>query len=286
MSAAREWVVGAIRDQMSATVDEPLVERFRRVVTHAAKATLPFEVRFAVRRLNWAQKYMRGYLAAPAGPRYCPIAQRGFRHFATNKGGGEITPTNGAKGRHRLIWLYLERETTILAGDVSLLHVAPERCLFERFVAIPGLHYVPGDKMGRGYGRQAGVRDLDLLAIDFPAATFDYILCNHVLEHIEADTVAMGEMFRVLKPGGTAIVTVPMRQGPTLEDASAKTPAQRRRLFGQWDHVRFYGEDIAERLEGRGFEVRLEPYAERFSEAERARFGLDRSVIVVARKPN
>jgi SAM-dependent methyltransferase len=262
-----------------------LLERLRRVVTHAAKATLPFELRFAVRRLDWAQKYMRGYAARSSGRKYCPIAQREFRHFARDRGGGLITPTNGAKARHRLIWLYIERETTLLRGNESLLHVAPERCLFDRFIAVPRLHYVPGDRMGKGYGKQAGVRELDLLAIDFPAATFDHVLCNHVLEHIEADTLAMREIFRVLKPGGSAIVTIPMRDGPTIEDPSATTPAQRKRLFGQWDHVRLYGDDISERLAACGFEVHLERYAREFSEAERARLGLDETVIVIARKP-
>jgi hypothetical protein len=275
----------AFGDNQPDNGQERLLERVRRVVTHAAKATLPFELRFAIRRLGWAQKYMRGYLAPSSGPKYCPIAQREFRHFAPEKGRGLITPTNGAKARHRLIWLYLERETTLLSSNASLLHVAPERCLFDRLSTVPSLNYVPGDKMGHGYGKQAGVRELDLLAIDFPAATFDYVLCNHVLEHIDADTLAMSEIFRVLKPGGTAIVTIPLRKGPTLEDPSATTPAQRKKLFGQWDHVRFYGEDVSERFAGCGFEVHLERYAEKFSEAERSRFGLDQSVIVVARKP-
>lgn len=283
-TAARQWVA-ALRDRASASEDEPWLARARRVVTHTAKATLPFELRFAVRRLGWTQKYIRGYLAHSSGPKYCPIAQREFRHFISDKGGGGITPSNGARARHRLVWLYLERETSLMAGGQSLLHVAPERCLFERFSTAPGLTYVPGDKMGEGYGKQAGVRALDILAIDFPEATFDYVLCNHVLEHIEADTIAMREIFRVLKPGGSAIVTIPMRRGPTLEDPSATTPAQRKKRFGQWDHVRLYGDDITERLTACGFEARLERYGETFSEAERARFGLDRSVIVVARRP-
>jgi SAM-dependent methyltransferase len=254
-------------------------------LTNAAKAVLPFEVRFAVRRLGWAQSYLRGYLAPSSGPKYCPIAQREFRHFARTARGGLLTPTNGAQARHRLIWLYLERETSLLAGGKSLLHIAPERCLLDRFNTVPGLLYVPGDKMGTGYGKQSAVRPLDILAIDFPEATFDYLLCNHVLEHIDADSRAMSEMFRVLKPGGTAIITVPLRRGPTLEDPTVTTSAQRKKLFGQWDHVRFYGEDITDRLTASGFEARVERYGDRFSEAERERFGLSRAGIIVASKP-
>jgi SAM-dependent methyltransferase len=254
-------------------------------LTHAAKAVLPFELRFAVRRLDWAQRYLRGYLAPASTPKYCPIAQREFRHFAKTKRGGLLTPTNGAQARHRLIWLYLERETALLKGGKSLLHVAPERCLFDRFLTVPGLLYVAGDRMGHGSGRQSGVRPLDILAIDFAASTFDYVLCNHVLEHIVDDRTAMAEMFRVLKPCGTAIITVPLRQGHTLEDPSVTSPEQRKKLFGQWDHVRYYGDDIADRLAACGFSPRLIRYSESFDESERERYGLDRGIIVVAVKP-
>lgn len=257
----------------------------QRLVTHVAKAVLPFELRFVVRRLDWAQKYLRGYLRASSGPKYCPIAQREFRHFAGRGRRGMLTPTNGAKPRHRLIWLYLERETSLFAGGKSLLHIAPERCLLERLSSTPGLSYVPGDKMGKGYGRQKGVRPLDILAIDFPDASFDYVLCNHVLEHIEADGKAIAEILRVLAPGGTAVITVPLRRGPTLEDPAATSPEQREKLFGQWDHVRHYGEDITERFAAHGFEASLVRYSRSFSDAERARYGLDDSTIIVARKP-
>lgn len=253
-------------------------------LAHIAKAVLPFELRYAARRLDWQRRYWAGFLDSSGAPVFCPIANREFRHFIRKKGLGVLTPSNGAAARHRLIWLYLERETTLFAGGKRLLHVAPERCLLERFSETPGLLYVPGDKMAKGYGSQSGVRRLDILALDFPEATFDYILCNHVLEHIVDDRTAMAEMFRVLVPGGSAILTVPLRHTPTLEDPSVTSPEQRKRLFGQWDHVRYYGPDIADRLRAVGFQVSLEPYATRFSEAERKRYGLGDTIIIRADK--
>lgn len=48
-------------------------------------------------------------------------------------------------------------------------------------------------------------------ALPFPDATFDGLTCIEVLEHIEDDRAALNEFWRVLRPGGCAVVTVPYR---------------------------------------------------------------------------
>jgi SAM-dependent methyltransferase len=259
------------------------------LATRLAKRLLPFETRYWFRRLDWRRRYLQGFLESGQGPGHgpveCPIAGREFHHFVPRKRGGLMTPSNGALARHRLIWLYLERETALFSGGKRLLHVAPERCLFERFSRTPGLSYLPGDKMADGYGRQSGIQRIDLLQLAFDEGSFDYLLCNHVLEHLPDDHRAMRECFRVLVPGGTAIFTVPLRDGPTLEDPSVTSPADRKRLFGQWDHVRYYGPDIADRLAEVGFRVTLVPYADQFTDAERRRYGLTDTKIIRADKP-
>ena len=42
-----------------------------------------------------------------------------------------------------------------------------------------------------------------------PDDTFDRIIASEVLEHVSDDQVALDEIFRVLKPGGTLAATVP-----------------------------------------------------------------------------
>ena len=84
------------------------------------------------------------------------------------------------------------------------------------------------------------------------------IICNHVLEHIPDDLRAMREIYRVLKPGGLAILQVPYQgnREKTFQDESITDPKQRAEIFGQYDHVRVYGMDYFERLRRVGFRAR------------------------------
>jgi len=53
----------------------------------------------------------------------------------------------------------------------------------------------------------------DTLALPFASNSFDRIICSEMLEHISNDALAITELTRVLRPGGTLAVTVP-RTGP------------------------------------------------------------------------
>jgi SAM-dependent methyltransferase len=98
---------------------------------------------------------------------------------------------------------------------------------------------------------------MDLTDIQYPDGAFDIVMVSHVLEHIPDDRRAMRELRRVTSPGGWALLQVPLRDGPTLEDPSITDPDERVRAFGQADHVRMYGPDIAERLTQGGFRVEV-----------------------------
>jgi SAM-dependent methyltransferase len=98
---------------------------------------------------------------------------------------------------------------------------------------------------------------LDITDIDLPDSSFDIIYCSHVLEHVADDRKAMSELVRVLKPGGWALIQVPVSKDGTIEDPSITDPDERERLFYQGDHVRLYGLDIADRLAAAGFDVQV-----------------------------
>ncbi len=100
---------------------------------------------------------------------------------------------------------------------------------------------------------------MDITDIQFPENSFDAIICNHVLEHVIDDYKAMTELHRVLKPGGWAILQVPISLSldKTYEDFSITTARGREEAFGQDDHVRIYAKDYASRLEQAGFKVNV-----------------------------
>jgi len=182
-----------------------------------------------------------------------------------------------------MAWLFL-KERKVLRTGLRVLHVAPEQCLREKLTVLPGVRYTAGDKFTPGYSYPRGTVDLDITAMPFADASFDLILCSHVLEHVPNDRQAMAELFRVLAPGGMALLMVPVAldRATTDEDPSVTDPHERIRRFGQFDHVRLYGRDYADRLKAAGFEVVEDAMTERMSAAEVFRYGLLRSEVVHA----
>ncbi len=166
-------------------------------------------------------------------------------------------PKCGSLERHRLLWLYLHDRTGLFDDDVRLLHFAPEKVLQDRIAPLPNVDYTSAD-----LASPLAMAAVDIVDLPWPADTFDAILCSHVLEHIPDDRRAMRELLRVLKPGGWAILQVPLdrTRAGTYEDPAIVEPEDRERAFGQHDHVRVYGLDYADRLEAAGFDVTVDDY--------------------------
>jgi SAM-dependent methyltransferase len=188
-------------------------------------------------------------------PVYCPICRTRHETMWTFRRRPNATcPTCGSLERHRLLWLFLVRHMGLLSGTPTrLLHVAPEPILADRFSHLPGTTYVSTDLAP---DRHPSVLN-NMERLGFGDASFDLLVCSHVLEHVPDDRAAMRECHRVLRPGGALIVMVPLSQAPTDEDLTVVDPGERERRFGQFDHVRFYGPDIAGRLQDAGFAVSL-----------------------------
>ena len=199
------------------------------------------------------------------GFRYrCPCC--GWRLRTFTRGGASLRsrpsgycPRCNSKARHRRDWLFLRRNTELFTRPQRLLHISPKYALARRLARLPNLDYVAGDLEARPY---IALR-FDLTSLPLRDESFDSAICIHVLEHIEDDRAAMAELFRVLRPGGWALVTVPARlDQPTYEDAAVTAPQDRLREFGETDHVRFYGNDLVQRLEAAGFHVALDAATE------------------------
>jgi SAM-dependent methyltransferase len=173
----------------------------------------------------------------------------------------------GSTDRERLVYAFLRDELGLLDGprERRILHVAPEPNLTRLLLSRGYRRYVCGDLRAPGYVRQPHVLPMNVLALPFPDGAFEVVICNHVLEHVAADRSAMRELRRVLEPGGTAILQVPIAGVPlTEEDPSVQDPRERERRYGRHDHVRLYGQDYVERLSECGFRVKRLRLAARY----------------------
>lgn len=182
-----------------------------------------------------------------------------------------LAPATLSLERHRLLWLYLKRDSDFFTAPHKMLHVAPEQCFYGRFRQMKNLDYLTADIDSP----LADVK-MDIHDIQYPDDSFDVILCNHVLEHVDDDQQCMRELRRVLKPGGLAIMQVPFDRkiAKTDEDPSITDPEERIRRFGQYDHVRIYGPDYKDRLENAGFTVTVVDYQSQMPAEEYKRYAL------------
>lgn len=216
------------------------------------------------------------------GSRYTdPINGKSYRSFLPY-GYVKIRPNALSPGtlsleRHRLIWLYLQRETNFFKTSAKLLHMAPEKAFMKRLKKLKHLAYTTCDL-------ESPLADVktDICDLPFDNASFDWILCNHVLEHIPNDTKAMQELYRVLKPGGIALLQVPLESNrkETFEDDSIVNKAERTKVFGQYDHVRVYGKDYFDKLRQTGFEVSEIQFGKSLTEAERLRYAVTKDEYI------
>jgi SAM-dependent methyltransferase len=153
--------------------------------------------------------------------------------------------------RHRAVWHFLHTHTPLFDRQPQrLFHTAPEASFQARFASMKHLDYVTADLLRTDVQLQ-----IDITAIPLDDATFDAVFSSHVLEHVPNDRQAIHEFFRILKPGGWAVIMVPITADQTFEDPTITDPKERERLFGQDDHVRRYGPDFADRLTEAGFQV-------------------------------
>jgi SAM-dependent methyltransferase len=187
----------------------------------------------------------------------------------------------GSLERQRTLWLYL-KEKNIFTHPVKLLHVAPDRQLYAKFLQLKNVEYHPIDLQPEMYGYGAKTKMMDVTCMSYQDNFFDVVICSHVLEHVPDDRKAMREIFRVLKNGGYAILNVPAKDDldNTFEDASVTDPKKRKQVFGQQDHVRIYGKDYITRLIQAGFKVEVIDYVSQFSHNERFRFGLKENEVI------
>jgi SAM-dependent methyltransferase len=216
----------------------------------------------------------------PPRARYCVICNRRvFRYVPYRNGlasqaplmralqliGSDVVnfacPSCGAHDRERHLLLYMRASGLFdELPKLRILHFAPEAKLTGHIAGQAPQEHVKCDL----FPTTADVQRVDLLAMPFANASFDLVIANHVLEHVDDDRRALAEIVRVLAPEGRAILQTPYSPmlTRTWEDANIRDESARLQAFGQEDHVRLYGSDIFARFESAGLASRVRTHAE------------------------
>lgn len=220
-------------------------------------------------RARYLRKAVRNVLGEH--PRECPLCgwEGAFLNFGTPPKFDALCPDCRSTPRHRLLKLAQDRDGLIPPG-AEILHFAAERSLKPLIASLAPARYVAADKRP-GFDIQIDIEDIAL-----PPESVDVIICSHVLEHVD-DGKALAELYRILRPGGRAILMVPIIEGAdrTYEDPAITNWRDRRMHFGGGTHVRWYGRDFRDRVRAAGFTLReyaaddYEPFRHALERGER-----------------
>jgi len=183
---------------------------------------------------------------------YCPICgrKRIFLPFGIFLRQNASCAACGALERHRFAYHVYQNEFLSTQSPVKILHIAPEKSLSRAIMNNTNIQYYPIDLNPKGYNF-VNCQKEDVTNLSFEDNYFDFILCNHVMEHIVDEKKFLSETMRVLKNGAKFILTIPIYHElkESFENPDIKTEKDRLKFYGQEDHVRKYGMDIIKKLE-------------------------------------
>jgi predicted SAM-dependent methyltransferase len=164
-------------------------------------------------------------------------------------------PNCYSRDRYRWTYFVIKNYTNILTQPCKVLHFAPEMLISKKIVETNNqCEYITAD-LNLRYGAKLKIDVTNMY--QFEDESFDWIIINHVLEHVKNEDSAFKELKRCIKKDGKIIFSVPYSlKDKTFEDDSIVSPEDCTNYYGQCDHVRLYGTDLQEILEKYGFKTK------------------------------
>lgn len=207
--------------------------------------------------------------------RECYVCKTKFNEFEVLNTGHCYYCRSTGRERHLLMFFDKLGLWNKIKG-ANILHFAPETHFSQRIVDSNPAKYVKADLTPATYWYIKDVIKMDATKVEFPDNTFDFFIANHILEHVPDYKKVLSETFRVLKPGGIAILQTPFESAliNNIEDEGITSPELRIQYYGQWDHVRMFSEArLLESIRDAGFKLEIVKHEDFFSSAEGEYYG-------------
>ena len=214
------------------------------------------------------------FLPYQGGSRSVPPLLRELRTVGSDPDHFEC-PACGCHDRERHAFMYLSKLGLLDAWHgQAILHFAPESQLRRLIQSHQPELYICADL----FPQERSVVRMSIQAIPHRDNTFDFIIANHVLEHVDNYVLALQEIYRCLKPGGLALLQVPYSESlyTTFEDPGVETPLARLHAYGQEDHLRLFGRDVVDRLCSTGLVSRVRQHEDLLPDVDATLFGVNR----------
>ena len=175
--------------------------------------------------------------------------------------------------RQRLVAKWSKENRELIEHTKNILHFAAEPYFKQFFIELNNnVTYSSADLY-----RQATM-NINIENTGIVSDSYCLVIANHVLEHVNDDNKAISEIYRILKKGGVALITVPLiyAWSETYENPCVVSPEDRDRHFGQFDHQRYYGRDLNNKFQKNGFKIQ-----EYISQGEDCvKYGLDKGEVL------
>jgi len=183
-------------------------------------------------------------------------------------------PYCGSIDRERHLILFIEnlKIGRKLFENKDVLHFAPEK-YFTQYI---DTHRPRKHVLADLYPTSINIQKVDVMNIYFPSGSFDTIIMNHVLEHVENPDKALQELSRVLRKGGYAILQTPYSEklDKTFSSEDIKSDKERLKYYGQADHLRVFGKDLFQLIQ-KYFELNLVKSQELFTDTLAEKYGFN-----------